>query len=54
MMGTGKEFEVIETGVFTPHATHRDELNVGDVGYLSASIKNVGDTQVGDTITGAE
>ncbi|MCZ2259375.1 translation elongation factor 4 [Sporosarcina sp. G11-34] len=54
MMGTGKEFEVIETGVFTPHATHRDELNVGDVGYLSASIKKVGDTQVGDTITGVE
>lgn len=54
MMATGKVFEVIETGVFTPHATHRDELNVGDVGYLSASIKNVGDTQVGDTITSVE
>ena len=34
MMATGKEFEVIETGVFTPQATHRDELKVGDVGYL--------------------
>lgn len=54
MMGTGKEFEVIETGVFAPHATHRDELTVGDVGYLSASIKKVGDTQVGDTITGVD
>lgn len=54
MMGTGKEFEVIETGVFTPHATNRDELTVGDVGFLSASIKKVGDTQVGDTITGVE
>ena len=54
MMGTGKKFEVLETGVFTPRPTHRDELNVGDVGYLSASIKHVGDTQVGDTITGAE
>ncbi|KXH87389.1 translation elongation factor 4 [Sporosarcina sp. HYO08] len=51
MMATGKEFEVIETGVFTPGASPRDELNVGDVGFLSASIKNVGDTQVGDTIT---
>ncbi|MUV07394.1 elongation factor 4 [Planococcaceae bacterium Storch 2/2-2] len=51
MMATGKEFEVIETGVFTPEATDRDELTVGDVGYLSASIKNVGDTQVGDTVT---
>ena len=54
MMATGKEFEVIETGVFTPSAKHRDELTVGDVGYLSASIKNVGDTQVGDTITGVK
>ncbi len=54
MMATGKEFEVVETGVFTPHATNRDELTVGDVGYLSASIKNVGDTQVGDTVTHVE
>lgn len=51
MMATGKEFEVLETGVFTPHETMMDELTVGDVGFLSASIKNVGDTQVGDTIT---
>lgn len=51
MMATGKEFEVIETGVFTPGAAKREELTVGDVGYLSAAIKNVGDTQVGDTIT---
>ena len=54
MMATGKEFEVLETGVFTPHETPMKELNVGDVGYLSASIKNVGDTQVGDTITKAD
>lgn len=54
MMATGKEFEVIETGVFTPHETPMKELNVGDVGFLSASIKNVGDTQVGDTITKVE
>ncbi|MBF4500154.1 elongation factor 4 [Savagea sp. SN6] len=54
MMATGKEFEVVETGVFTPHATNRDELTVGDVGYLSAAIKNVGDTQVGDTVTHVE
>lgn len=53
MMATGKEFEVVETGVFTPKATHRDELTVGDVGYLTASIKNVADTHVGDTITSA-
>jgi len=51
MMATGKDFEVLELGVFTPKISPRDELSVGDVGYLSASIKNVGDTRVGDTIT---
>ncbi|EGX6725979.1 elongation factor 4 [Listeria innocua] len=51
MMSNGKEFEVTEVGVFSPKATPRDELLVGDVGYLTAAIKNVGDTQVGDTIT---
>jgi len=54
MMATGKEFEVIEVGVFTPKSTVVDELNVGDVGYLTAAIKNVGDTRVGDTITNAK
>ncbi|RLL48030.1 elongation factor 4 [Oceanobacillus piezotolerans] len=53
MMATGKEFEVNEVGVFTPTATKRDELTVGDVGYITASIKHVGDTRVGDTITNA-
>ena len=51
MMASGKEFEVIEAGVFTPHATLRKELTVGDVGFLTAAIKNVGDSTVGDTIT---
>lgn len=51
MMSNGKEFEVTEVGVFSPRATPRDELLVGDVGYLTAAIKNVGDTRVGDTIT---
>ncbi|ARF15579.1 elongation factor 4 [Sporosarcina sp. P19] len=51
MMATGKEFEVLELGVFTPGISPRDELTVGDVGFLSASIKTVGDTRVGDTIT---
>jgi GTP-binding protein LepA len=51
MMATGKVFEVNEVGVFTPKATPKDELTVGDVGYLTAAIKNVGDTSVGDTIT---
>ncbi|OZU89916.1 elongation factor 4 [Virgibacillus indicus] len=51
MMATDKEFEVNEVGVFTPKPVGQSELTVGDVGYLTASIKNVGDTQVGDTIT---
>ncbi|MGS2775974.1 translation elongation factor 4 [Robertmurraya sp. GLU-23] len=51
MMATGKEFEVTEVGVFTPKSTPVPELTVGDVGFLTAAIKNVGDTRVGDTIT---
>jgi GTP-binding protein LepA len=54
MMATGKEFEVNEVGVFTPKATLLNELTVGDVGFLTAAIKNVGDTRVGDTITNAK
>ncbi|ALC81683.1 MULTISPECIES: translation elongation factor 4 [Bacillus] len=54
MMATGKEFEVIEVGVFTPKATPTEELTVGDVGFLTAAIKNVGDSRVGDTITHAK
>ena len=54
MMATGKEFEVNEVGVFTPKETQLKELTVGDVGFLTASIKNVGDTRVGDTITNAK
>ncbi|GEM03723.1 elongation factor 4 [Halolactibacillus miurensis] len=51
MMATGKEFEVNELGVFTPKPVKLDKLEVGDVGYLTAAIKNVGDSRVGDTIT---
>ncbi|RAZ68508.1 translation elongation factor 4 [Planococcus maitriensis] len=51
MMASGKEFDVVEAGVFTPKVTLRDELTVGDVGFLTASIKNVADSRVGDTIT---
>jgi len=54
MMASGKEYEVNEVGVFTPKQTPTDELVVGDVGYLTASIKNVKDTRVGDTITHAD
>ena len=55
MMGTGAEFEVVEVG--TMGATRLNpcqELRAGEVGYLTASIKNVRDTQVGDTVTGCE
>ncbi|MEN1969346.1 translation elongation factor 4 [Lentibacillus sp. N15] len=51
MMATGKEFDVNEVGVFTPKPVQQQELKVGDVGYLTASIKQVGDSRVGDTIT---
>ncbi|RKD73047.1 MULTISPECIES: translation elongation factor 4 [Sinobaca] len=54
MMATGKEFEVSEVGVFTPKPIACDELTVGDVGFVTAAVKNVGDSRVGDTITDAE
>ena len=54
MMATGKEFEVTEVGVSNPKHMAVDELTVGDVGFLSAAIKHVGDTQVGDTVTNAK
>jgi GTP-binding protein LepA len=54
MMANGKTFEVLEVGVSTPKIENRDELSVGDVGFLTASIKSVHDTQVGDTVTHAE
>lgn len=54
MMSSGKEFEVTEVGIFRPNLSSVDILNAGDVGYIAASIKNVSDTRVGDTITNAE
>src|SRR5699024_342037 len=54
MMATGKAFEVTELGVFSPGPTPRTKLEVGEVGYLTASIKEVKDTRVGDTITTKE
>ena len=54
MMATGKEFDVNEVGFFGPgRFIMTDELSAGDVGYIAASIKNVKDTKVGDTITDA-
>lgn len=54
MMSTGKVFEVTEVGTHAPFAKQVEELTVGDVGYIAASIKTVKDTQVGDTITLAD
>ena len=54
MFSTGKVFDVTEVGVFTPKMVPVESLSVGEVGYLAASIKNVSDTAVGDTITFAE
>ncbi|MCS6951014.1 MAG: translation elongation factor 4 [Armatimonadota bacterium] len=53
-MSTGREFEVTSVGFFTPNMQEGDELRTGEVGYLTAGIKTVGDTRVGDTITDAE
>jgi len=54
MMATGKEFIVDEVGVFRPAMTATGRLGTGEVGYLIASIKNVADSHVGDTVTDAE
>lgn len=55
MMATGAEMEVVETGYFAPgRFIPCDALTAGSVGYLTASIKNVRDTRVGDTVTHAE
>lgn len=54
LMSNGKTFEVTEVGVFSPKAIQRDYLMVGDVGYITAAIKTVADTRVGDTVTLAE
>ena len=51
LMHNNKKFEVTEVGVFSPNPVKRDYLTVGDVGYVTANIKSVKDTQVGDTIT---
>ena len=51
MMATGATFDVTEVGYFTPGSAQAESLGAGDVGYLCASIKNVSDTKVGDTIT---
>lgn len=54
MMATGKEYDVTEVGMFNPKMMDVDSLSAGEVGYLCASIKNVADTKVGDTVTLAD
>ncbi len=54
MMATNKVFEVNEVGVFRPSLMNVKELGPGQVGFIAASIKNVKDTRVGDTVTSAE
>ncbi len=55
MMATGAVYKVVEVGTMNPRGlTPRDALGAGEVGYITASIKTISDTQVGDTITGVE
>lgn len=50
LMKTGAEYEVYKVGVFTPHAVEVKSLSCGEVGYFSASIKNLRDVKIGDTV----
>ena len=52
-ISTAKEYEVVQLGVFTPFREERNELGPGEVGFLSASIKTIGHTRIGDTVTSA-
>lgn len=54
MMATGAEFDVTEVGYFKPGIVNVDELEEGQVGFFAASIKNVKDARVGDTVTDAD
>ena len=51
MMATGKDFEVLDVGIFSPTAKSVDVLRPGEVGYLTANIKKTSDVKIGDTIT---
>jgi GTP-binding protein LepA len=51
LMAEGQEYEIEQVGVFTPKAVEIDELGVGEVGFLTATIKKVTDARIGDTIT---
>jgi GTP-binding protein LepA len=51
LMASGKQYEIDELGVLSPNQVQVNELHAGEVGYLAAAIKAVGDARVGDTIT---
>jgi GTP-binding protein LepA len=51
LMSTGRDYEVLDLGFFTPTAKTTDEIASGDVGYIIAGIKSVHDARVGDTVT---
>lgn len=53
-MATGKDYEVSKVGFFTPKMTDVPQLSAGEVGYVIAGIKTVGDTKIGDTITNSD
>ena len=53
LLATGKEFEVTEVGTFAPERRVGKEIRTGEVGYVAASIKTIGDANVGDTLTDA-
>ena len=53
-ISTAKEYEVVQLGVYTPFREERSELGIGEVGYLCASIKTIGHTRIGDTVTSVD
>ena len=53
LMAAGQNYEVEQVGVFSPKPEAVDQLGVGDVGFLIASVKNVADAKIGDTVTEA-
>ncbi len=54
MISTGKDYEIHKIGVFAPHPVEVESIGAGEVGFLTASIKSVHETRIGDTITESE
>ena len=52
-LATGRDYEITEMGVFTPHATAITEIGPGEVGFIAGNVKTVHDTRIGDTVTDA-